>query len=105
MGSYEKMRDNIKKDEDYVLIPPGVWDVLYELYGGGPPLPRMISPPQNDDRLRVVDELSIEVIPTCLLTSPTKIPHDIDVVTHPWILHCHVSFNHVHWALMCGVSV
>lgn len=42
-GSYEIMKHNLKKDVDYILVPPAVWDVLYELYGGGPPLPRMVA--------------------------------------------------------------
>ena len=42
LGSYKLMKKELKKDLDYVLVPPGVWDILYELYAGGPPLPRMI---------------------------------------------------------------
>jgi Ubiquitin carboxyl-terminal hydrolase/DUSP domain len=44
MGSYEVMRPGLKLGMDYVLIPPGVWEVLFELYSGGPPLPRMVQP-------------------------------------------------------------
>jgi hypothetical protein len=46
-GSYQVMKHGLKKNKDYVLVPPGVWNVLYELYGGGPPLPRMVRPPQR----------------------------------------------------------
>ena len=46
LGSYELMKKGLTKDVDYVLIPPVVWDVLYEMYAGGPPLPRMVSPPE-----------------------------------------------------------
>ncbi|GAX27128.1 hypothetical protein FisN_13Lh324 [Fistulifera solaris] len=42
LGSYEMMKNLLQINEDYILVPPGVWNVLYELYGGGPPLPRAI---------------------------------------------------------------
>ena len=35
-GSYEIMKEDVKCGVDYVLLPPGVWNVLYEMYGGGP---------------------------------------------------------------------
>ena len=47
LGSYEIMKHGLKRDKHYVLVPPGVWDVLFELYGGGPPIPRMIKPSQS----------------------------------------------------------
>ena len=47
LGSYEIMEKDLHKDVDYVLLPTGVWDILYELYGGGPPLPRMVIPPRR----------------------------------------------------------
>ena len=46
-GSYETMRPDLVRDVDYALVPPGVWDLLYELYGGGPALPRMVLPPET----------------------------------------------------------
>ncbi len=42
LGSYEMMKNGMQRNKDYILVPPGVWNVLYELYGGGPPLPRAI---------------------------------------------------------------
>lgn len=46
-GSSELMKLGLNRDADYVLVPPGVWDILYELYGGGPPLPRPVLPPHR----------------------------------------------------------
>ena len=48
-GSYELMHPGLEKGTDYVLVPPAVWDVLYEVYGGGPPLPRMVIPPKTSE--------------------------------------------------------
>jgi len=42
-GSYEVMKSGLVNNRDYVLVAPAVWNSLYELYGGGPPLPRMVS--------------------------------------------------------------
>ena len=50
MGSYDIMKSSCQKDIDYVLIPPPVWDLLYELYGGGPPIPRMVAPPKKQQQ-------------------------------------------------------
>ena len=111
-GSYEVMKQNLKKNVDYILVPPGVWDLLYELYGGGPPIPRMVLPldkkfcgskgraglfsamnssainkqsSSTDNNLNHSDEdLSI-------IENPTKVPSALNVVTHPWVLNCHVS--------------
>jgi len=49
LGSYFGLRERLMRDQDYVLVPPQVWDVLYELYGGGPPLPRMVCVPERKD--------------------------------------------------------
>jgi len=46
-GFYEGMRPNVRRGKDYVLVPPGVWNILFELYGGGPPLPRMVQSPNS----------------------------------------------------------
>lgn len=43
-GSFESMKPGLARGRDYVLISPAQWNCLYELYGGGPPLPRMVSP-------------------------------------------------------------
>lgn len=102
-GSYEVMKSELVKGVDYVLIPPGVWDVLYELYGGGPPLPRMVIPQiinprertfstdskQMEDEDFTFTDTSVEVV-----SRPTKlqrIPDGLAVATHPWIFHCHLS--------------
>lgn len=84
-GSYELMKKNLLKGKDYVLIPPGVWDILYELYGGGPPLPRMITNPYNESVPRSVIDIS---------SAPMKVPHSLQVLTHPWVLECHVCDPH-----------
>ncbi|KAL7487577.1 hypothetical protein ACHAW6_013161 [Cyclotella cf. meneghiniana] len=108
-GSYEPMRSNISVEKDYVLIPPGVWNVLYDLYGGGPPLPRMVLPgtltSTQDDRnaedvtqdLEAIEFEFAEKIPSpfsvhsaCQENYPIEIPRSVRVATHPWIVHCQV---------------
>ena len=44
-GSYELLKPDLVLNEDYVAVPPPVWDILYELYGGGPPLCRPVTAP------------------------------------------------------------
>ncbi|KAL7555026.1 hypothetical protein ACHAWF_018621 [Thalassiosira exigua] len=110
-GSYELMRRDVHRDRDYVLVPPGVWNVLYELYGGGPALPRMVLPPDGDgdtDNAPLnggaglgsvsMGEGEVEIIrpksPMGLDSSdgrdryPREIPASVNVATHPWVLHC-----------------
>ena len=102
LGSYEVMRLGLIKGVDYVLVPPGVWDVLYELYSGGPPLPRIVLPPPRKEKERAfsVDskqmedadvmmvDPNVEVLP---VNSPLlRIPEAFSVATHPWVFHCHV---------------
>ena len=92
-GSYEVMKQHLTNDKDYVLIPPAVWDLLFELYGGGPPLPRMVLPftimSLSPKTTREDDLSSIEV---SLPISPLQIPQEMSVMTHPWIINCQVSF-------------
>jgi hypothetical protein len=105
MGSYELMKHGLKRNKDYVLIPPGVWDILFEMYGGGPPLPRMVKPPQRKFSDANCSTLDVS-------ESYPAAPDDIDevmgsfdedgghrvfklsdglsVATHPWIIHCHL---------------
>jgi hypothetical protein len=75
------MKIGLRKNIDYVLVPCFVWDLLFELYGGGPPLPRMVDMPNNDDKITFPDSLKDSVFP---------IPESLTVVTHPWIIHCQV---------------
>ena len=106
-GSYEFMKHGLKKDKDYVLVPPGVWNILYELYGGGPPLPRMVRPPERkfsfdnrmssgdpsdqawenggegDDLDAVMQELGLDTAGRV-----PRLPDSFSVTTHPWIIHC-----------------
>lgn len=104
-GSYELMSPNLSLGVDYVLVPPGVWNVLYELYGGGPPLPRMVLPSESSDittygavdRVVTVEDDSVEIVPSAshgaLIRDklyPTEIPKSVRVATHPWILHCQI---------------
>jgi ubiquitin C-terminal hydrolase len=105
LGSHEIMKENLRRDVDYVLIPPAVWDILYELYAGGPPLPRMVLPPPRFDgligpRSRTMSCDSkqmesedgfggeIEIVDSNLQLM--RIPDTLSVATHPWILHCHI---------------
>ena len=65
LGSYELMKKGLKKDIDYVLVPPAVWDILFELYAGGPPLPRMVGAPEfavGNHRIEGATEDSIELL-------------------------------------------
>ena len=95
-GSYEPM----KQSENYVLVPPGVWNVLYEMYGGGPPLPRMVLPNNeitetnmNGDGNRHVVSIHDESVEVSSPESnkqpyPKAIPASVRVATHPWVLQC-----------------
>jgi hypothetical protein len=70
---------------------PAVWDILFELYGGGPPLPRFILPFSYDPSM--LDEewlLSKNEDRRVDSTLPLPISPSIEVETHPWILSCHV---------------
>jgi len=102
LGSYEIMKKDLQKGFDYMLVPTGVWDILYELYAGGPPLPRMVVPPRRIESARdrslsgegkiMEDADCIEVI-MCSESNPNhlvKIPEIFMVATHPWILHFHL---------------
>ena len=102
LGSYEIMKENLRKDIDYILVPPGVWDVLYEMYAGGPPLPRMVLPPQRTStsaarsramsgdakQMEYGDESGTEVAIFDADCQFMRIPDAFAVATHPWILHC-----------------
>ena len=98
LGSFEMMKTDLKKNRDYVLVPPGVWNVLFELYSGGPPLPRMVLPPDRkssdmstrtersltagDDELDdVMESLGKDI-------RVSQLPDHISVATNPWIVHC-----------------
>ena len=112
-GSVEIMKENLVREVDYVLVPPGVWNILYEIYGGGPPLPRMILPRVDDERdggglmdrigaasVSVEHEFdSVEIVSqteplldrqTTLLSHPVDIPSTIQVETNPWIVHAQI---------------
>lgn len=116
LGSYELMKASLKRDKDYVLVPPGVWDTLYEMYGGGPPLPRMVkasggkqpftggsrgsstdsfenlnksATKGNDSAADALDNVVEELRsnPGCRVF---RIPETLSVVVHPWVIHCHL---------------
>ena len=96
-GSYELMKQDLERDRDYVLVPPGVWDMLYELYGGGPPLPRMIGPPsrKSSNRARLGSHHSASRETKDIHTNGTssgghavQIPSAVSVQLHPWTIHC-----------------
>ncbi len=103
LGSYELMKQGLRKNVDYVLIPPAVWDVLYEIYGGGPPVPRMVLPPSpyvHRNRSSSADSKQMEEVDIVLegdhaeiisKSHPVlRIPESFDVCVHPWILHCQI---------------
>lgn len=108
MGSYEVMRRGLKQGRDYVVVPPGVWDILFELYSGGPPLPRMVKslerklsasilddPPASDDSKPFLaanssDELDEVIGDLDGSMRVMRIPDRLSVETHPWILHVHL---------------
>lgn len=105
LGSFEAMKPYLQRDVDYVLIPPPAWDVLYELYGGGPPLPRHVKPPERKiaDRLSTnisdngyrrgepvdLDDL-VESFDRSVDQSGEqrveRIPNSVAIVVHPWLL-------------------
>ncbi|KAL7572519.1 hypothetical protein ACA910_000343 [Epithemia clementina (nom. ined.)] len=83
-GSYELMKEPSSEPNvppEYLLLPPGVWDVLYEMYGGGPPLPRMVLPPSTN--VEVATELSKDT-----KNSNQIIDFKLNVAVRPWIIHC-----------------
>jgi hypothetical protein len=103
LGSYEFMKEGLARDQDYVLIPPGVWDVLYEIYGGGPTLPRMVVHPKKEEgglssylpsitagaesqTLPSESDLDAMASADCVL----KLSSMMQVETHPWVLHFHL---------------
>jgi hypothetical protein len=106
LGSYELMKTGLKRDVDYVLIPPGVWDILFEIYGGGPPLPRMVNPPAESAVPGHVTEegnsasnngVEVKAAPSAtdfdVMASTDyvlRIPNHLSVETHPSILHFHL---------------
>jgi len=95
LGSYEIMKDNLKKDVNYVLVPSAVWDILYELYGGGPPLPRMILKFNEEVVGAMADNNSIDITSReKLVEKPMRIPKSLDVITHPRVLECRVCDPH-----------
>ena len=106
LGSYEYMITDLARGRDYVLVPSAVWDLLYELYGGGPPLPRMVTPPVAENGTNgakgnminsvVADDYGsgVEVVAEHKESKPLRIPPQVTVATHPWILHCHICDPH-----------
>lgn len=100
-GSYELMRVDISVDDDYILVPPGVWNELYNLYGGGPPLPRMILPDttklaeEEDYEIESVEVDNEESVPSKISINSLREENyfkgiHVPVATHPWIIHCQV---------------
>ena len=95
-GSYEAMKSSVVNGEDYVLVPPGVWNILYEMYGGGPPLPRMVLPPKScmtggDDGGGLSSvEVIVKESERVIHPYPAAIPPSVRVATHPWVIHCQI---------------
>jgi len=112
LGSYEVMRQGLERDVDYVLIPHRVWDILYELYGGGPPLPRPVLTPAVANQTTDINTNTFETTINKsadndngnetpfdeLRSSPSSsnlneiypIPQSLNVALHPWIIHAHL---------------
>lgn len=108
LGSYELMKQDLKRDVDYVLVPQGVWDVLYELYGGGPPLPRPVVVPDlngssvenntfevtyrggSDDDVGADQPFDERKGKAVGMDRVFRIPRALRVSLHPWILHVHL---------------
>ena len=47
--SYLKLKHPLKEGDDHVLVPEEVWRALYNWYGGGPALPRVVVRYEGDD--------------------------------------------------------
>ena len=103
-GSYELMKRKLSLGKHYVLVPPGVWNVLYEMYGGGPPLPRMVLPSESKEEIVrngtqkgiiSADDESVEVSSAMQFDDsevryPEAIAKSVRVATHPYIVHCQI---------------
>jgi len=100
-GSYEVMRPGLRKDEHYVLVPPRVWDTLFEIYGGGPPLPRMVNAPERKEQdvgateaaieLNAPSELDLDAMAAASNEDRVlRVPRLMQVITHPWVMHIHL---------------
>ena len=90
LGSYELMEQppqDVDTPPEYLLLPPGVWDVLYELYGGGPPLPRMVLPPSNDEMENNSDDNGNHATDEDK-RNDQAINFKLHVAVRPWIIHC-----------------
>eukprot|EP00537_Pseudo-nitzschia_pungens_P004203 CAMPEP_0172355724 /NCGR_PEP_ID=MMETSP1060-20121228/128_1 /TAXON_ID=37318 /ORGANISM="Pseudo-nitzschia pungens, Strain cf. cingulata" /LENGTH=2200 /DNA_ID=CAMNT_0013075555 /DNA_START=614 /DNA_END=7216 /DNA_ORIENTATION=+ len=85
LGSYELMKSGLRKDIDYVLVPPLVWDVLFEMYAGGPPLPRMVRAPEPKERNGDIEGANENGIELCSPTSSEGgvFRGDIDIQSVP----------------------
>ena len=102
LGSYELMKKNLRKDIDYVLVPSSVWDVLYEMYGGGPPLPRFVLPPlspkggegTNGTQNGHHGPNQHQLDDAAWAGGTLGIPKQLDVCTHPWVFHFHLCDPH-----------
>jgi len=38
-----RLKNNLKEEQDFVVLPLDAWEALHSWYGGGPPLPRIAS--------------------------------------------------------------
>ncbi|GKY95003.1 hypothetical protein MPSEU_000464900 [Mayamaea pseudoterrestris] len=108
LGSYEHMRYGLQLNIDYVVVPSCVWDVLYELYGGGPPLPRIVKAVTNNTAETTTtssytadsnnkgtprsDELDsiIHGLDSSGGRRVTRLPDTLTVAVHPWIIHVYL---------------
>jgi len=91
LGSFEPMKEGLVQNRDYILVPPDVWDVLFEMYGGGPPMPRMVLPPtnklaRNGDHSRGADPPNSASTEMSMMQ--LKLLSNLTVATQPWIINC-----------------
>lgn len=113
MGSFHALKPNLVKNVDYVIIPPGVWDIIYEIYGGGPPLPRMVASPSDSEAPELEeseekyvlkiddDDESFEIRMDVSGNSDViyngyqqvwPVPRLMGVEAYPIVFECHVSY-------------
>lgn len=116
-GSYYFIHTDLVRNDDFVLVPPGVWDILFLVYGGGPPLPRMVAPQaipapfithESDNNRELEAPENIKKQSSFITSSMDHgveiefqasnednstsgvhpIPDNIIIETHPWVVHC-----------------
>lgn len=86
LGSFEPMKEGLVPNQDYVLVPPNVWDVLFEMYSGGPPLPRMVLSSRDGNTTNNISNHHHRSDEDG--SHRFKWINTIPVAIRPWIIHC-----------------